>query len=53
MAMTSAEGETTMNREHEDDLIDLGAASVETRGTPFGSDDHKLGLIPVAGLSDE
>ena len=40
-----------MNREH--DLIDLGAASAETKGTPFGSDDHKAGLIPVAGLSDE
>jgi hypothetical protein len=54
MAVTPPEGETTMNREHEhDDLIDLGAASVETRGTPFGSDDHKAGLIPVAGLSDE
>jgi hypothetical protein len=41
-----------MNREH-DDLIDLGAASIETRGTPFGADDLKGGLIPVSGLSDE
>lgn len=42
-----------MNREQRDDLIDLGAASVETKGTPFGSDDRKGNLIPVAGLSDE
>ena len=43
-----------MNREHQhDDLIDLGAATVETRGTPYGSDDHKASLIPVTGLSDE
>lgn len=54
MAMTPAEGEATMNRLHEhDDLIDLGTASTETKGTPFGSDDHKVGLIPPAGLSDE
>lgn len=33
--------------------IDLGAASEVTRGTPFGSDDHKAGLIPVGGISDE
>jgi hypothetical protein len=52
--MTPAQGETIMNREHDNDsLIDLGAASIETRGTPFGTDDHKAGLIPVAGLSDE
>lgn len=42
-----------MNREHENERIDLGAASVETKGTPFGGDDHKTGLIPVTGLSDE
>jgi len=43
-----------MNREHEnDDLIDLGAASAETKGTPFGADDFKGSLIPVSGLSDE
>jgi hypothetical protein len=53
MAMTPAQGETIMNREHERDLIDLGAASVETKGTPFGSDDHKAGLIPAGGLSQE
>lgn len=43
-----------MKREHEhDDLIDLGAASVETKGTPFGADDAKGSLIPVSGLNDE
>jgi hypothetical protein len=43
-----------MNREHEnDELIELGAASVETKGGPFGRDDHRGGLIQVEGLSDE
>ena len=43
-----------MNREHEhDDLIDLGAATEETKGPSFGTDDRRGGLIPVAGLSDE
>jgi hypothetical protein len=54
--MTAAQGRNAMNREHQhehDDLIDLGAASVETKGSPFGTDDHKAGLIPVYGLSDE
>lgn len=36
-----------------DDLIDLGAASVETKGPSFGYDDTVGGLIPVAGLTDE
>ena len=43
-----------MQRDHEyEDLIDLGAASVETKGPTFGRDDNHGGLIPVAGLSDE
>lgn len=41
-----------MNREHhDDDLIDLGSASVETKGGPMGYEDsegtlwfHSLGL---------
>ena len=43
-----------MTREQEhDDLIDLGAASVETKGTPVGGPDLRGGLIPAAGLNDE
>ena len=43
-----------MKRERElDDLIELGAASVETRGPSFGKDDTRGGLIPVAGLSTD
>ena len=43
-----------MKRDHErEDLIDLGAASGETKGPTFGADDRRGGLIPVAGLSDE
>jgi len=43
-----------MNREYEyEDLIDLGAASAETKGPSVGHDDTNLGLIPFAGLSDE
>lgn len=43
-----------MNRtkDHED-LIDLGKASVETKGTPVGFEDTGGSLIPQAGLSDE
>jgi hypothetical protein len=52
--MTLSTRRNIMNREQEhDDLIDLGAASVETKGTPFGAEDRKGGLIPVSGLSDE
>jgi hypothetical protein len=53
VASTTAEGEGSMKREHEFELIDLGRASAATKGTPFGSDDHGAGLIPVPGLSDE
>jgi hypothetical protein len=43
-----------MNREHEkDSLIDLGAASIETKGPTVGQDDNQSGLIPLAGLSNE
>jgi len=43
-----------MNREYEyEDLIDLGAVSVETKGPTVGHDDNQGGLIPFAGLSDE
>jgi hypothetical protein len=43
-----------MNREHEhDDLIDLGPASIETKGGPRGKDDHFAGLVQIEGLSDE
>ena len=43
-----------MNREREhEDLTDLGAASVETKGPTVGSDDNQAGLIPKAGLSNE
>jgi hypothetical protein len=43
-----------MNRKHErDDLIELGAASVGTRGSTWSKDDQFAGLIPVEGLSDD
>jgi hypothetical protein len=43
-----------MNRQAEqDDLIELGAASVETRGTPVGMDDSQAGRVPWPGLSDD
>ena len=39
-----------MNREPQhDDLIDLGAASVETKGPTAGHDDTRHGLIRVTG----
>jgi hypothetical protein len=43
-----------MDRDHQnDDLIDLGTASIETRGAIFGGDDLKGGLVHAPGLSDE
>jgi hypothetical protein len=42
-----------MNREHDgQDLIDLGPASLETKGAVTGRDDHG-GLIPFEGLNEE
>ena len=42
----------TNERKHED-LIDLGAASTETKGPAFGKDDVLTGQIPREGLSNE
>lgn len=40
------------NREHSDDLVDLGAASVETQGDGFDPVDIG-GLQRKAGISDD
>jgi hypothetical protein len=58
MILQSGDDATTrrsaMNREHDnDDLIELGAASSETKGPSVGMDDSQGGLRPGAGLSDE
>ncbi len=43
-----------MNDEREnEDPIDLGAASAETKGPTVGKDDHAGGFILREGLSDE
>ena len=43
-----------MNRQDEqDDLIELGIASVETKGGDVGMDDSQAGRYPWPGLSDE
>ena len=43
-----------MNREDDhEDLIELGAVSVETKGSTRGKDDHFAGLVQIEGLSDE
>ena len=43
-----------MNREHvTEELIELGAASVETKGPTVGKDDHANGFIPALGLTEE
>jgi hypothetical protein len=52
MAVTLQEGEAAMNTQA-DDLIDLGTASVETKGTPVGMDDSQGGKNPWPGLSDD
>ena len=40
------------DQDHED-VIDLGIASVDTRGLAAGTDDHSVGLIKREGLSDD
>jgi hypothetical protein len=46
MAMTSRRGETAMNRQQDhEDLIELGSASEETKGGPWGVDDFRAGLM--------
>ena len=55
MAMTHLQGETAMNR-HEDDErpIELGAASEETKGGPWGVDDSRGSLMfGDAGLTND
>jgi hypothetical protein len=43
-----------MNNEREnEDLIELGAASLETKGPAAGKDDHAGGFILQEGLGDE
>lgn len=43
-----------MNRDYErEDLIDLGAVSVETKGGAVGSLDTDNTFYPGAGLTDE
>ncbi len=37
----------------EDDLIDLGAASVETKGGLWGVMDHESSLKTLDGLTDD
>jgi len=43
-----------MSVEHDpNDVIELGAASVHTKGNPVGMDDSQGGRNPFAGLGDE
>jgi|EndMetStandDraft_4_1072995.scaffolds.fasta_scaffold937360_2 hypothetical protein len=53
MAMTKRRRMIMKNERQHDDLIDLGAASVETKGPTFGKEDVSAGLIPQAGLTNE
>ncbi len=51
MAMASPTMETIMNRNQQNELIDLGAATVETRGGPIGVEDLERTKKFAAGLS--
>lgn len=43
-----------MNHEHnQDELIELGTATVETKGAFSGVPDSERTLQPIAGLSDD
>jgi len=41
------------NNSAREDLLDLGAVSVETKGVMSGFNDHEGGLQPLAGLADD
>lgn len=42
-----------VKQKNRDELIDLGAVGVETKGTPQGVPDTRGGLIPHSGLNNE
>ena len=42
-----------MDRKHEDELIELGVASHETRGGPVGKEDQERTFILALGLTDD
>ena len=42
-----------MNPRDETDVIDLGRATLETRGGPLGMDDTQVGRYPWPGLNDD
>ena len=43
-----------MNYEHLlDELVDLGAATVETKGGPIGKEDQDRTFVQALGLSDD
>ncbi len=42
-----------LNEHLQDELIDLGAATTETRGGPWGTMDFETSLKPFAGLADD
>jgi hypothetical protein len=52
MAMAFQEWRIAMDNDQvEDDVIDLGSATRETRAMPYGADDSKAGLWLQAGLT--
>ena len=40
-------------KQNHEDLIDLGTASLDTKGLASGTDDHSVGLIKREGLGDD
>jgi hypothetical protein len=54
MAMTSPKRRSSMNREdNEQDVVDLGAVTEETKGGAIGFVDSERTLQPSLGLSDD
>jgi hypothetical protein len=54
MAMTFTAKEWIMDREHEsNELIELGTASTDTRGSLVTIDDEEGGFRPALGLSND
>ena len=42
-----------MKYEHQDDLIELGIATEETKGGPVGKEDQERTFILALGLTDD
>jgi hypothetical protein len=53
MAMVSNQEEIIMEREYQDNLVELGVVSVDTKGASVGREDTDIGQQFLGGLTDD